>query len=124
MGSPTPPDPRRRPASRPFRLRQGRFREVPRRPLYLAPETGFGAVELSLRYANGDIDREFFELGMTDFTTSSQEFRTFATAVNWYATRNLRVSLQVARTIADQRPRAFDSHGRDTSVLIRVQYSF
>jgi hypothetical protein len=34
------------------------------------------------------------------------------------------VSGEVVRVIADQHPTAFDSHGRDTSGLARVQYVF
>lgn len=111
--------------SRPFRARRGRPGPFPRRPLW-GDDTraGFGALELAVRYSNSDIDRDFFELGFTDFNTSSQEFRTFSGAINWYPAHNLRASIQVVRTIADQFPQTFDSHGRDTSIAVRLQYSF
>ena len=111
--------------SRPFRLRDGNYRAAPKKPLFWFKERGLGALELAFRYSNGDIDRDFFDLlGFTDLTTSSQEFRTVSVVVNWYATANVRSSIQIVRTIADQFPQAFDSHGRDTSVFLRLQYSF
>ncbi len=99
--------------------RTKRYKDNPR--IY---KKGWGALELAARYSNGDIDREFFVLGFTDYTTSSQEFRSFTFAVNWYPIENIRWSFQVVRTLADQRPVTFDSHGRDTSYLIRMQYVF
>jgi hypothetical protein len=63
-------------------------------------------------------------LGFTREDLSSQEFRVFSMALNWYPVWNLRASFEVARTIADGFPRTFDSHGRDTSVAFRLQYRF
>lgn len=100
----------------------------PDRPLWArdgdARSRGPGVIEIAARYANGDIDREFFNLGFTDYTTSSQEFRTVAVALNWYPVTGLRASIQLVRTLADQFPATFDSHGRDTSVLLRLQTHF
>jgi hypothetical protein len=111
--------------SRPFRRRYGRREPFPRKPAW-GPrgQEGFGALELALRYNNGDIDRRFFDVGFTDYTTSSQEFRAFAVGLNWYPMRCLRLTAEVVRTLADNRPQAFDSHGRDTSALLRVQWTF
>lgn len=110
---------------RPFHQGGGKDASFPRQPLW-APggRIGPGAFELAARYSNGDIDREFFLLGFTNYTTSSQEFRTFAASLSWYPFRNVRAAFEVVRTLADQRPAAFDSHGRDTSYLFRIQYSF
>ena len=55
-----------------------------------------------MRYSNGDIDRDFFDLGFTDYVHSSQEFRSFTAAVNWYPVRNLKVGAAVTRTIAQR----------------------
>ncbi|MFN0059361.1 MAG: hypothetical protein ACKVX7_12975 [Planctomycetota bacterium] len=121
--------------SRPFRQRYGRWspathplevEQLPRDaaaefPARAATDGGLGAIELALRYANADIDRRFFNLGITDYTQSAQEFRTMTGAANWYLSRYVRVSAEVVRTIADQFPAAFDSHGRDTSFLLRFQ---
>lgn len=87
-------------------------------------EPGCGAFEVAIRYANGDIDRDFFEFGITNFNISSQEFRAFTAAINWYATQNIRATAEVVRTIADQYPATFESHGRDTSYVLRLQYKF
>lgn len=56
--------------------------------------------------------------------TSSQEFRSFDAAINWYPVANVKATFQVVRTIADQFPDEFDSHGRDTSFVLQLQYSF
>jgi hypothetical protein len=111
--------------SRPFRHRDAHRPTAPARALDgEGDERGFGAVELSFRYANGDIDRDFFTLGFTSFNVSSQEFRTATVGLNWDPTPWLRVSGEVVRTIADQFPAVFRSHGRDTSGLVRVQWAF
>lgn len=116
--------------SRPFRQssagppRVGRGDAFPRRPLFGGEEPGHGAFEVAVRYANADIDRDLILLGFTDVRTSSQEFRTFEVALNWYPIRSVRLGVQLTRTIADQRPAVFDSHGRDTSGVIRLQLSF
>ncbi|MHC5065949.1 MAG: porin [Planctomycetota bacterium] len=110
--------------SRPFRAAGQSIRTAPRRPFFGAEGRGPGAWEVAVRYSNGDIDRDFFLLGFTDFTTSSQEFRAFDASLNWYPVQNLKVAFQFIRTIADQFPDTFDSHGRDTSVSFRIQYSF
>ncbi|MFC1706785.1 hypothetical protein ACFL59_08185 [Planctomycetota bacterium] len=113
--------------SRPFRQREARGRDAPAHsPADHKDEEARweGAVEVAARYANADIDRRFFDLGITGYNVSSQEFRTFSGAVSWYPNRNLRLSAQIVRTLADQYPAAFDSHGRDTSFAVRVQYRF
>lgn len=114
--------------SRPFmqrELREKMGEYLPGKPLWgMVGKRGFGALEVAVRYSNADIDRRFFGLGLADFATSSQEFRTFTAAVNWYPIINLRVTAEVVRTLADQFPAVFDSHGRDTSFLFRLQYAF
>jgi hypothetical protein len=88
-----------------------------------------------VRYSNGDIDRDFFRFGFTDYTVSSQEFRSFDVAVNWYPFANLKAALQVVRTLADstsrdplggggQGPEELSGQGRDTSLFLRLQYTF
>ena len=109
--------------SRPFWLRKFSHREPPGSPLG-GGSGGSGAWEVAVRYSNGDIDRDFFLLGFTDFMTSSQEFRSFDAAINWYPVANVKATFQVVRTIADQFPDEFDSHGRDTSFVLQLQYSF
>ncbi len=110
--------------SRPFRSEGQSPRAAPQRPFFAGDGRGPGAWELAIRYSNGDIDRDFFLLGFTDFMTSSQEFRAFDASLNWYPAQNMKVALQFIRTIADQFPNTFDSHGRDTSLSLRLQYSF
>ncbi len=83
-----------------------------------------GAVELAVRYANGDIDRRLFDLGLADFAVSSQEFRTVTGSIGLRPSPNLRLLFEATRVIADQRPAAFDSHGRDTSFSLRAIFDF
>lgn len=108
--------------------REGPDPVEPLRPVLADPDdpetTGWGALELAVRYSNGDIDRRFFDLGFTSYTQSSQEFRTFTGAVNWYPIEQARVTAEVVRTIADQTPAAFESHGRDTTFLLRLEFGF
>lgn len=111
--------------SRPFSSRDALRPDPPARPMDgEGAERGIGAVELAFRYANGDIDRDFFTLGFTSETVSSQEFRQVAVGINWDPIASVRVAAEVVRIIADQRPQVFDSHGRDTSVLLRAQMHF
>lgn len=120
--------------SRPFRQRDTRRHPEPRHPVG-GDSPGIGMWEVAFAYANADIDRRFQELGFIPINpdappgedepfSSSQEFRTATAALNWYPTSYLRLSAEVVRTIADQYPAVFDSHGRDTSWLLRVQYAF
>ena len=120
--------------SRPFRQRELRRPTPPRRPLDgEGDDRGFGALEVAVRYANADIDRDLQLFGLVapnpsvagpEAFRSSQEFRAFSAGLNWDPTAYLRVSGEVVRVLADQHPAAFESHGRDTSGLVRVQYVF
>jgi hypothetical protein len=85
---------------------------------------GPNAWEIAVRYANADIDRDFFLFGLTDYTMSSQEFRSLTATLNWYAAPNLRLSLGFLRVIADDDIAALDYGGRDTAGVFRVQYRF
>ena len=110
--------------TRPFHQRWNRREDFPRRPLWGGQKTGIGAIEAAVRYSNADIDREFFNQGLTSFSVSSQEFRTFSVALNWYLVRSLRASVQIVRTLADQGPALLAGNNRDTSGLFRLQYCF
>jgi hypothetical protein len=88
---------------------------------------GPNAWEIAVRYSNADIDRDFFIFGLTDYTLSSQEFRSFTATLNWYATPNLRLSLGFLRIIADAHQgdvAALDDGDRDTAGVFRVQWRF
>ena len=109
--------------SRPFRRRERR-KDLPARPFGARQKIrDFGALEVAVRYSNADMDRDFFHLNLTDYSLSSQEFRAFTGAVNWYPTANIRLTAEVVRTIADQDPAVFDFQGRDTSFVLRFQYN-
>jgi hypothetical protein len=72
---------------------------------------------------NGDIDRDFFDFGLTDYTTSSQEFHDLL-ALNWYATRNLRLSAEYVRTQADDDIKSLGYEGDSSAGIVRAQYRF
>ena len=113
--------------SRLFERRDALRPDPPARPVTGdGAQRGIGAVELAVRYANADMDRDLF-LPPAQFASegiSSQEFRQIAAAVNWDPTASLRVSAEVVRIIADGFPAVFDSHGRDTSYLLRAEIHF
>jgi hypothetical protein len=117
--------------SRPYRQRE-HPPSLPARPFYRDGHFGPGMIELAVRYSNFEIDRDLIDLGYTSsaiaerFTSgvSSQESRTFDFALNWVPVTPLRLGFQITRTLADQRPAVFDSHGRDTSFLFRLQVSY
>ncbi len=88
------------------------------------PRRGPNAWELALRYANGDIDRDFFAFGLTSDTISSQEFRSTAVALTWWATQNLRLSAEYVRVQADDDIANLDGDGQDNAGILRVQYRF
>jgi hypothetical protein len=99
--------------------------EFPARPLFGdTDEKGFGAVEFSVRYSNFDIDRNFFDFGFTSDTQSSQEARTFSTAVNWYPSANFRFGFEYVRIIADDDPGSLGGQGRGNNWVLRGQYQF
>ncbi len=85
---------------------------------------GPNAWEIAVRYSNADIDRDFFLFGLTDYTTSSQEFRALAATLNWYATKNLRLSLGVMHVVADDDIASLDDGGRDFGGIFRAQWRF
>lgn len=78
------------------------------------------ALEFALRYTNADIDRDLFRTAITDYDTSSQEFRVISGAVNWDAGPWIRLTLQADKTIADQTPRAFSGKDRDLAYTLRM----
>ncbi len=80
--------------------------------------------EIAVRYANADIDRDFFAFGLTDYTTSSQEFRTTSIALSWYATRNLRLSAEYVRTQADDDIASLGFEGDSSAGVVRAQVRF
>jgi hypothetical protein len=85
---------------------------------------GENAWEVALRYANGDIDRDFFAFGLTNDRVSSQEFRAITFAVNWYATPNLRVTAELVRTMLDDDDANVNFDGDDTAGILHVQWRF
>ena len=85
-------------------------------------ELGENAWEIALRYANGDIDRDFFAFGLTNDRVSSQEFRSFTIALNWYATPNLRVTAEFVRTMLDDDDANVNFHGDDNAGILHVQW--
>ncbi len=89
----------------------------------LAPLSG-GVWEVAFRYANADIDRDFFSFGLTNYSASFQEFRSTSVAINWYASRNLRLSVEFVRTDAEDNLAGAPWEGYDEAAILRAQYRF
>jgi hypothetical protein len=89
----------------------------------LAP-LGPNVWEVALRYANADIDRDFFDFGLTNSATSSQEFRSTTVALNWYATPNLRVSAEYVRSQVDDDIASVGFESEDHTGILRLQVRF
>lgn len=85
---------------------------------------GPNAWEVALRYANADIDRNFFDFGLTSPLVSSQEFRSITATVNWYVNPNLRLSLAYVRTMADDDIKSLDFQGDGHTGVLRAQVRF
>ena len=114
--------------SHPFRQRPARpFPAIDAPPTPPDTELPFalpGPIELAIRYANGDLDRRLFELGLADDAVSSQEFRTITAALGIEPAPFLRLSIEATRVIADQSPAAFDGHGRGTTIGFHAELRF
>jgi hypothetical protein len=85
---------------------------------------GIGTVEVAVRYMNSERDRRLFDQGVTSEAVSSQEFRAFDVAVNWWPVRTFRATFHLTRTIADGDLGVFGGGGRDTSFAMRFQLDF
>jgi phosphate-selective porin len=90
-------------------------------PLSFLPE---GRWELGLRYSNGDIDRKLFDNGYTTYAVSSQETRTFSTALFWEPCETFRVGLEWVKTIADDASAILGDEKRDSSFVLRLEVRF
>lgn len=84
----------------------------------------FGALEIAARYSNAEIDREFFDIGITGYDPSTQEVRTFTGGLNWYYRRNIRLMAAWVHIIADHELSTLGGTKRDRSVVIRLQVDF
>ena len=80
--------------------------------------------EIAFRYTNSDIDRDFFTFGLTNPTESSQEFRSTSIALNWYATKNIRLSAEFVRSQVDDDIASVGFEGHDEAGIVRAQLRF
>ena len=69
-------------------------RVVPAHPLDLGAGH-WGAFELAFRIAAMEVDEDIFDLGIAPAAANSNEVQTLTFGVNWYLTRNFRVSPNV-----------------------------
>lgn len=83
-----------------------------------------GRWELGGRYSNADIDRKLFLDGHTTYAVSSQETRTFSTALFWEPCDTLRIGVEWVKTIADDGIAAFGGEKRDDSFVLRLEFRF
>lgn len=81
-------------------------------------------VELAFRYSNADIDRTLFDTGVTNYSQSTQEVRTFSAALSSQLTPDTRLALQWTKTIADHELTTFGGRNRDSSWALRWDERF
>jgi phosphate-selective porin OprO/OprP len=61
--------------------------------------SGWGAFELAARVHRLDIDQDAFDEGFANPATSVEQATGYAVALNWYMTRNVKMKLNVERTV-------------------------
>ena len=81
-------------------------------------------LELSARYSNCDLDREFFKTGLTTYDPSSQETRTFSLDLTWYPDAGIRTVLGWVKTLADDDLSTFGGTARDSTIFLRLEFDF
>jgi phosphate-selective porin OprO/OprP len=66
------------------------FKSVTPRRQFSPANGSFGAVELTGRYTQLNVDNDAFILKFADSTTSARQARTWTAGVNWYFSKNLK----------------------------------
>jgi len=94
---------------------------TPRKPFTWGGE-GLGAVELTARYGQLDVDDDTFPL-YANAATSASKASSWGVGVNWHLNRNIKLSLNYEQTEFDGGTSAFLENGEKT-VLTRAQFSF
>ena len=85
---------------------------------------GWGAWEIALRYGELEVDREAFDRGFADITTSSERARAWAVGLNWYLNRNLKYVVNYERTSFDGGAKFMQDRGPENILLSRLQIAF
>jgi phosphate-selective porin OprO and OprP len=88
------------------------------------PSNGaWGAFELAVRAAGLAIDDAIFDAGVATAAGNADRVTTFTAGINWYLTRNARISPNV---VLEKLSEAITSHDEDTfhGVLVRFQIDF
>lgn len=84
---------------------------------------GWGALELAVRAAGLQIDDEIFDAGVATQAGNADKVTTFTVGINWYLTRNVRIS---PNFVIEKFNEEITSHDEDTfkGGLIRFQIDF
>jgi phosphate-selective porin OprO/OprP len=84
---------------------------------------GWGALELSARYSELDVDDAIFRRGLADPDRSASKARAFAGGLNWYLTKNVKYVANYERTTFAGGRAAADRHP-ENALLFRAQVAF
>jgi hypothetical protein len=79
---------------------------------------------LSARYSNADIDRAFFDNGITTYDPSTQEVRSFSASVQTWLDESIRLTFQWSNIIADHELSTLGGENRDSSFTLRTDVRF
>lgn len=94
---------------------------TPRKPFVLGGE-GWGALELTARYGELDVDDDTFPQ-FANPATSASKAASWGVGANWYLNRNVKLSLNYEQTDFSGGTSAFLDNG-EKAILTRAQFSF
>jgi phosphate-selective porin OprO/OprP len=94
---------------------------TPRKPFAWGGD-GFGALEITARFGQLDVDNDTFPL-FANPATSASKAASWGIGANWHLNRNVKLSLNYEQTDFDGGTSAFLENG-EKAVLTRAQFSF
>lgn len=103
-------------------LEDNSFKPVAPRANFTLGGPGWGAVELTARIGQLDVDNDAFPTFATA-TTSASEATSWGVGANWHLNRNIKLSLNYERTTFEGGTTAYLNNGEHV-ILSRVQFSF
>lgn len=103
-------------------LEDNSFKPIAPRANFTLGGPGWGAVELTARVGQLDVDNDAFPTFATA-TTSASEATSWGVGADWHLNRNIKLSLNYERTTFEGGTTAYLNNGEHV-ILSRVQFSF
>lgn len=103
-------------------LEDNSFKPIAPRANFTLGGPGWGAVELTARVGQLDVDNDAFPTFATA-TTSASEATSWGVGANWHLNRNIKLSLNYERSTFEGGTTAYLANGEHV-ILSRVQFSF